>query len=206
MAQEIINTGAAANDGTGEALRQAFDAVNNNFTQIWSSGPVNTNVVISGNTITVTGTNNNLVLAGNGIGNIQANSSMVPAVAGAYDLGTPGTPWGDVYGTYFYGNGAFLTGISGGGGGNGTAIVNGSSNVNIATANGNVTIGIAGTGNVVSVSSNAMVVNGVIATPRVLTGNLTVPANVSAMMVSPLTIPSGMNISVPGSSVFHVIP
>ncbi len=42
-------------------------------------------------------------------------------------------------------NCAFLTGISGGSG-NGQAIVNGTSNVAITTANGNVTIGINGTG------------------------------------------------------------
>jgi hypothetical protein len=43
MAQEIINIGAAANDGTGDPLRTAFDKVNNNFTQLYNtlaaSGP-----------------------------------------------------------------------------------------------------------------------------------------------------------------------
>jgi hypothetical protein len=43
MAQEIINIGAAANDGTGDPLRTAFDKVNNNFTQLYTtlsaSGP-----------------------------------------------------------------------------------------------------------------------------------------------------------------------
>ena len=80
MSQQIIDTGAAANDGTGEPLRTAFNAVNNNFTEIYTSGPVGSNVVISGNTITVLGANNNLVLAGNGIGNIQANSSIMPSI------------------------------------------------------------------------------------------------------------------------------
>ena len=52
MAQQIIDIGAAANDGTGEPLRDAFTAVNENFTEIYTAGPVGSNVVISGNTIT----------------------------------------------------------------------------------------------------------------------------------------------------------
>ena len=119
MAQQIINTGAVANDGTGESLRAAFDAVNNNFSQIWASGPVNTEVVIRGNIVTVLGYNNNLTISGNGIGNIQANSSMVPAQDGVYDLGAVNRRFNSVHGQYFYGNGRFLTGISGGGTGGG---------------------------------------------------------------------------------------
>ena len=52
MAQQIINTGANANDGTGEPLREAFTAVNDNFTEIYTAGPVGTDVRIVGNTIT----------------------------------------------------------------------------------------------------------------------------------------------------------
>lgn len=119
MAQQIINTGAVANDGTGESLRAAFDAVNNNFSQIWAAGPVNTEVVITGNVVTVLGYNNNLTISGNGIGNIQANSTMVPAQDGVYDLGAVDRRFNSVFGQFFYGNGRFLTGISGGGSGGG---------------------------------------------------------------------------------------
>lgn len=38
MAQEIINIGAVANDGEGDPLRVAFQKINNNFTQLYSSG------------------------------------------------------------------------------------------------------------------------------------------------------------------------
>jgi hypothetical protein len=117
MTQQIINTGLVANDGTGESLRAAFDAVNNNFTAIWSSGPVDSNVVIANNTVTVRGYNNELILQANGIGNIQVNSTINPGISGVYDLGTPDKLFGSVRAQYFYGNGAFLTGISGGGGG-----------------------------------------------------------------------------------------
>ena len=146
MTQQIINTGNAANDGTGESLRSAFVAVNENFTEIYTAGPVGTNVSITGNVITVLGPNNNLVLKGNGVGNIQANSSIVPSLDGVHDLGSPRTRFDTAYATYFVGNGSLLTGIVVSGG---TAIVNGDSNVNVA-ANSIVTIGISGTGNVVT--------------------------------------------------------
>ena len=112
MAQQIINTGNVANDGTGESLRDAFTAVNQNFTEIYTAGPVGSNVVISGNTITVTGTNNNVVLAGNGIGNIQANSSIQPSIDAVYNIGGPNSRFNTVYAASFVGNGAGLTGIT----------------------------------------------------------------------------------------------
>jgi hypothetical protein len=205
MTQQIIDVGAAANDGTGEPLRSAFEAVNSNFTEIYTAGPVGSNVRIANNTITTTTTNTNIVLKPNGIGVIQANAAVLPSIDNVYDIGSPVLRFDTIYAGYFVGNGALLTGISGGSG-NGQAIVNGTSNVAISTANGNVTIGINGTGNVVTVGQTSMFVNGVIATPRTLSANIVIQANVSAMMVSPLTIPNGLSISVPSSSTFNVVP
>ena len=51
MAQLIIDTGAAANDGTGDPLRTAFTDTNLNFTAIYTAGPVDSNVQITNNTI-----------------------------------------------------------------------------------------------------------------------------------------------------------
>jgi hypothetical protein len=206
MTQQIIDIGANPNDGTGEPLRNAFEAVNSNFTEIYTAGPVGSNVQIANNTITTTTTNTNLVLKPNGIGVIQANASILPNVSNVHDIGSNSLRFDTIYAGYFVGNGSLLTGISGGSGGNGTAIVNGTSNVNIATANGNVTIGVSGTGNVVTVSQTSLFVNGVIATPRTLSANIAVQENVSAMMVSPLTIPNGLQITVPDSSTFNVVP
>jgi len=45
MTQQIIDTGLVANDGTGESLRNAFTAVNNNFANVWAAGPVDTQVM-----------------------------------------------------------------------------------------------------------------------------------------------------------------
>ena len=205
MSQQIIDVGAAANDGTGESLRNAFTAVNSNFTEIYTAGPVGSNIAISGNVITNTALNGNIVLKPNGIGAIQANAAVLPSIDNVYDLGSAALRFDTVYAGYYYGNGAFLTGISGGSG-NGQAIVNGTSNVAITTANGNVTIGINGTGNVVVISQSQMLVNGAIATPRTLSANVVIGANVSAMMISPLTIPGGLSITVPTSSTFQVLP
>lgn len=43
MAKQVINIGTAANDGTGDPLRTAFDKVNDNFTELYSddAGDVN---------------------------------------------------------------------------------------------------------------------------------------------------------------------
>ena len=126
MTQQIINTGAA-NDGTGESLRNAFNAVNENFTQIWAYGPVDTQVVISGNRVSTNQTNLDIVLAGNGVGNVAVASTVVPTVDSVYDLGSPNRYFDTTYSRYFYGNGRFLTGINTGGGSGG----------------GNVTFGLA---------------------------------------------------------------
>ena len=37
MAKEIINVGQAANDGTGDPLRNAFEKVNSNFTELYDT-------------------------------------------------------------------------------------------------------------------------------------------------------------------------
>lgn len=155
MAQEIIDVGATANDGTGESLRTAFEAVNNNFSQIWSSGPVDSNVVISGNTITVTGTNNNLVLRANGIGNIQANSTIMPSIAGVYDLGAEDTQFNSVYGQYFYGNGAGLTGITANVGNYITQ-----NQTNVVAHSSYVNVGVQGTANVLLINTSNTTIKG----------------------------------------------
>lgn len=43
MAQQIINIGAAANDGTGDPVRDAFDKCNQNFSEVYGSGGQNFN-------------------------------------------------------------------------------------------------------------------------------------------------------------------
>lgn len=101
MSQNIIDTGQAANDGTGEPLRQAFTAINDNFSNIWAQGPVDSQVVISNNTVTTNETNLDLVLSANGIGNVTVNSTVVPGVNSVYDLGAADAQFDTVWARYY---------------------------------------------------------------------------------------------------------
>lgn len=118
MTQQVIDTGLVANDGTGESLRNAFTAVNNNFANVWAYGPVDSQVVIANNQISTNVTNLDLRLAGNGIASITVESTVLPSIDSVYDLGSPTRQFDEVHARYYYGNGRFLTGISGGGNGN----------------------------------------------------------------------------------------
>ena len=48
MTQEIINIGAQPNDGEGDPLRTAFAKINNNFTQLFSTGYFTSNAYSTG--------------------------------------------------------------------------------------------------------------------------------------------------------------
>jgi hypothetical protein len=100
MAQQIINTGAAANDGTGDPLRTAFTETNSNFTEIYTAGPVGSNVRIANNTVLTINTNGNLVLAPNGVGVVQSNVNIVPNQANVRNLGSSTQRWSTVYTQY----------------------------------------------------------------------------------------------------------
>ena len=100
MAQLIIDTGAAANDGTGDPLRTAFTDTNLNFTAIYTAGPVDSNVQITNNTILTINTNGNLVLAPNGTGRVVANVDVVPNTANIRNLGASTARWSTVYAQY----------------------------------------------------------------------------------------------------------
>ena len=50
MTQEVINIGAQPNDGEGDPLRTAFAKVNNNFSQLYSTGFFTSNAYSAGTT------------------------------------------------------------------------------------------------------------------------------------------------------------
>jgi hypothetical protein len=50
MTQEIINIGTVPNDGEGDPLRTAFQKINNNFTQLYSTGTFTYDAYSFGNT------------------------------------------------------------------------------------------------------------------------------------------------------------
>jgi hypothetical protein len=89
MAQQTINIGATANDGTGDQLRTAFDKVNDNFIEVYTElgGSSLSNISFSGNTISTDDTNGNLTLDPNGSGTIilanAVTASSTVTVTGA---------------------------------------------------------------------------------------------------------------------------
>lgn len=96
---------------------------------------------------------------------------------------------GNVTGQYILGNGYYLTGITGGGGG--SNIANGTSNVNIATSGGNVTTSVNGTSNVIVVSSTG--VN--------ITGTLSASGNSNVGNIGTASIVSTGNVTLSGSNI-----
>ena len=70
MAQQILNIGSTANDGTGDLLRVAMDKVNDNFDEIYASPLFNEDIIISGNEIRANRSNDDLVFRPSGTGSI----------------------------------------------------------------------------------------------------------------------------------------
>lgn len=56
MAQQNINIGAQANDGTGTPLRDAFDMINDNFTELYTAsiGYSDVKSIAAGGTVVMT--------------------------------------------------------------------------------------------------------------------------------------------------------
>ena len=88
MAQQIINLGTSANAGDGDDLRSAMDKTNDNFTEVYTAGPVGSNITITNNSISSTNTNGNITLATDGTGVIQIANDIVPDVNDLRWIGT----------------------------------------------------------------------------------------------------------------------
>ena len=88
MAQQIINLGTSANAGDGDDLRSAMDKTNDNFTEVYTAGPVGSNITITNNSISSTNTNGNITLATDGTGVIQIANDIVPDVNNLRWIGT----------------------------------------------------------------------------------------------------------------------
>ena len=86
MARQTINIGTAANDGTGDPLRTAFDKINDNFAELYGSDDDATNFVledtspqlggdldVNGQRITSARSNEDIILLPNGTGGVVAS-------------------------------------------------------------------------------------------------------------------------------------
>ena len=79
MSQQTINIGSAANDGTGDPLRTAFDKINDNFNEVYDKlgGSGLSNITLTGSTITNTITNGDLTIDANGTGKVVIEGDLV---------------------------------------------------------------------------------------------------------------------------------
>lgn len=70
MAKQTINIGSAANDGTGDPLRTAFDKINDNFDELYASTSLDLDAI---------------------------GSNMIPDTDATYALGSASKQWTDLY-------------------------------------------------------------------------------------------------------------
>ena len=107
MTQQVINVGSAANDGTGDPLRTAFQKINTNFTELYAKGAAGSNLDLSNNEIASINSNGNVELVPNGTGKvvivdevIVIQNSKTPATS----IGSSGDTAGMVAwdGSYIY--------------------------------------------------------------------------------------------------------
>ena len=78
MAQQTINLGTSANAGDGDNLRSAMDKVNDNFDELYGANSVNSNIALSGQTISSYNTNGDIILAPDGTGTIRTAQDTIP--------------------------------------------------------------------------------------------------------------------------------
>lgn len=202
MTQQIINVGSAPNDGLGDPIRTAFIKTNDNFTELYATGGV-TGIANGTSNVRIPAANSNVTVSVDGVSNVAVFTSTGANLVALTTAGSI-TAVGNISGTYYFGNGAFLTGVGGGGGGQ--SIANGTSNVNIPVADGNVEFAVGGTANIVTITGAEIITNGVFATPKTLANSIVIGDGLSAMRVSPLTIPGGLSITVPSGSTLSIVP
>ena len=87
MAQQTINIGTTANDGTGDPLRTAFDKINDNFSELYgttaeandlledTTPQLGGNLDVNNKSITSGITNGNITVSANGTGTIELQSN-----------------------------------------------------------------------------------------------------------------------------------
>lgn len=79
MAKQTINIGSTANDGTGDPLRDAFDKVNDNFTELYSDDTGDVDSIIGGTGLEVDSATGDVTVSVSdaGIGSTQLASNSV---------------------------------------------------------------------------------------------------------------------------------
>ena len=109
---------------------------------------------------------------------------------------------GNITGNYFIGNGSQLTGLATG---IPAQIANGTSNINIASANGNIEFAVGSSPDTMIVSPGELTVYGVYSNPKTISSNIAIAPNINSLLIGPVSIASGINIYVPDSSTLNVV-
>jgi hypothetical protein len=152
---------------------------------------------ISANTITVATLTSNTLISGvtiSATGNVSSGNLLTLGQVSAT---------GNVTGNFIYGNGAFLTGITGGGSGGGASISNGATNITIPVSSGNIAMSVAGASNTVVINLGSLTMYGTFAGPKTLNANVTVANAVNAVIFGPVVLNDNFNITVPDASVLY---
>jgi hypothetical protein len=108
---------------------------------------------------------------------------------------------GNITGNFYIGNGAFLTGLSAG---TADQIANGATSIAIPVSSGNIAMSVTGQSNTVVINLGSLTMYGTFAGPKTLSANVAVADAVNALLLGPVTLGNGFNISVPNSSTLYV--
>ena len=158
MAQELINVGAAPNDGLGDPIRTAFIKTNNNFTELFGTVGGNIAGIANGTSnVNIATINGNITVGVGGTANITQFTTAGQLVTGTV------TATGNIAGNYILGNGALLTGLP-------AAYSNANVAAYLPTYSGDITAGnVSATGNITAgfFTGNGAGLTGVIATSNV---------------------------------------
>lgn len=175
MAREIIDIGESPNDGQGDPLRLAMQKCNNNFSEIYSAGPVSSNITIANNTITNSSVNGDVQIKGSGSGQLIMASTTIPDQDNIRDLGSQSNQWSNFYAVNGEFNTLSLTGTL-----TASSI---SSSANITSNNlisvGNITAGDTVITTKLSVSATSSFSGNLSAANVSANGNISVSGNIS---------------------------
>ena len=161
------------------------------FTQNYSA-----NSISGGTSNVVVNSNANVTISSAGAANVLTVSNTGVYVSGVVSA------TGNITGNYFVGNGSALTGIATG---TPSKIANGSSNVNIPTANSNIAFSVANTANTLIVSPGELTIYGVFSNPKTISSNVVITDNINSLLIGPISVAGGVNIYVPDSSTLNIV-
>ena len=151
MAQQILNVGTTANDGTGDTLREAMIKTNENFTELYASPLLASGISVSGNEITATRSNDDLILQAAGTGSVVAGAlsfkgtSISSTDSTIVNINEGLVVDGTLTATSFSGDGSAITGLSATALGDLSVV----GSTIIAPSNADITLSPAGTGSIV---------------------------------------------------------